>query len=389
MDYQRPNYVPTAADEAREAQHEFTVLKWFAAAVVLAVVAIAVLVGGHIEGDVHRLEYPAATPATAPAAQPAAAPAASAALAGAVASSGAITGVVTAGTPAPAPAPATAPAAGTNAAPAAAASAAVKTAFAPPAADAIPEGPLGDVIRKGEQVFLHTAANAKGFVGNSLNCVNCHLDAGRQANSAPLWGAYPMYPAYRSKTQSVDTFAERLRGCFLYSMNGKAPPDGHELLVALETYAYWMAKGAPTGEKLPGASYPKLAKAAQAPDYQRGQTVFAGKCALCHGADGQGQRSGEVVVFPPLWGAQSYNWGAGMHEVDKAAGFIKANMPLGLGNSLNDQEAWDVATFINSQERPQDPRFTGNVADTRKQFHDTEFSLYGTVANGKTLGSGK
>ncbi|MEG0921888.1 MAG: c-type cytochrome [Comamonas sp.] len=266
--------------------------------------------------------------------------------------------------------------------------AAVARAFAPPAADAIPDGPMGDVIRKGEQIFLHTGANAKAFVGNALNCVNCHLDAGRQANSAPLWGAYTQYPAYRSKTKSVDTFSERLRGCFMYSMNGKAPPDGHETLVALEAYAYWMSKGAPVGEKLPGASYPKVPKPAQAPDYARGQKVFTTQCALCHGDDGQGQRSGDVQVFPPLWGKQSYNWGAGMHEVDKATGFIKANMPLGLGNTLSDQDAWDVATYINSHERPQDPRFTGSVADTRKQFHDTEFSLYGQMVNGKQLGQG-
>ena len=44
-----------------------------------------------------------------------------------------------------------------------------------------------------------------------------------------------------------------------------------------------------------------------------------------------------------------------------------------------------MATYINSMERPQDPRFTGNVADTRKQFHDTPFSLYGTEVNGRLL----
>ena len=95
-----------------------------------------------------------------------------------------------------------------------------------------------------------------------------------------------------------------------------------------------------------------------------------------------------MQVFPPLWGKQSYNWGAGMHEVDKATGFIKANMPLSKGNTLSDQEAWDVALFIDSQDRPQDPRFTGNVADTRKQFHNSEFSLYGQTLNGKLLGQG-
>ena len=261
--------------------------------------------------------------------------------------------------------------------------------FQPPGAGDIPDTPMGDVIRRGEQIFLNTGANAPGFVGNALNCVNCHLDAGRKANSAPMWGAYPLYPAYRSKTKHVDTFAERLRGCFTYSMNGKAPPEGDDVLVALEAYSFWMAKGAPVGEVLPGAGFGKLAKPEKAPDLQRGQGVFAAQCVLCHGADGQGQRSGETQVFPPLWGERSYNWGAGMHSIDKAAAFIQANMPLGRGGSLSVQDAWDVSAYINSHERPQDPRFTGSVEDTRAKFHGSANSLYGTSVNGKVLGSGK
>lgn len=379
MDHQHPQHLATPADDARTQQSEWRYLKLFLAIVVLIVLAAAISFGLKVSKSM-RPVAPAPIPASsAPSAstsantadqKPDVAPTSSALAAPKT--------EATASTATPAPATAAA----------APATPAAATAFAPPAANAIPDGPMGDVIRQGEQIFLHTGANAKAFVGNTLNCVNCHLDAGRLPNSAPLWGAYTQYPAYRGKTKSVDTFAERLRGCFMYSMNGKAPPDGHEVLVALEAYAYWMAKGAPVGEKLPGAGYPKVTKPAQAPDYARGEKVYTANCALCHGADGQGQRSGDAQVFPPLWGKQSYNWGAGMHEVDKATSFIKANMPLGLGNTLSDQDAWDVATYINSHERPQDPRFTGNVADTRKQFHDSEFSLYGQTVNGKQLGQG-
>ena len=191
-------------------------------------------------------------------------------------------------------------------------------AFTPPGARDIPDTPMGEWIRRGEAIFLRTPANAVGFSGNTLNCVNCHLDAGRLKGAAPMWGAYPLYPAYRKKTNHVDTFAERVRGCFMYSMNGKAPDDGHDILVALEAYAYWMAQKAPTGEKLPGAGFTKVGKAAQEPSFERGAKVYEAKCALCHGAQGQGQEAGGVTVFPPLWGKQSYNWGAGTHEVDKA-----------------------------------------------------------------------
>jgi thiosulfate dehydrogenase len=268
----------------------------------------------------------------------------------------------------------------------AAASSAKPASFTPPPADAIPNDDFGKMVKKGEQIFVNTQQNARQFVGNSLNCVNCHLDAGRKANASPLWAAYVSYPAYRSKNEHVNTFAERLQGCFRFSMNGKAPPLGDTTLVALESYAYWMATGAPVRTKLEGRGYPALAKPASPGDYARGEKIYAQHCALCHGAEGQGQTSGGSTVFPPLWGPKSFNWGAGMHDIRNAAGFIKANMPLGLGGSLSDQEAWDVATFMNSHERPQDPRFTGSVQETRSKYHDEPTSLYGKTVNGHVLG---
>ena len=107
---------------------------------------------------------------------------------------------------------------------------------------------------------------------------------------------------------------------------------------------------------------------------------------MCHGADGAGQSSDGEVVFPPLWGPKSYNWGAGMTGIDVAAGFIKANMPLSQGGRLSDQQAWDVAAYIDGKPRPQDPRYTGSVAETRKRYHDDKMSLYGRTVDGVLLG---
>nr|WP_084416573.1 c-type cytochrome [Massilia alkalitolerans] len=259
--------------------------------------------------------------------------------------------------------------------------------FSPPPADSIPNDEFGKVVRQGQQIFVNTQQNARQFVGNSLNCVNCHLDAGRKADSSPLWGAYISYPAYRSKNGHVNTLAERIQGCFRYSMNGKAPPLGDPTLIALETYAYWLATGAPVRMNVKGRGYPKLPKPAMPPDIARGAKVYGQNCAVCHGPNGEGQVSGGKTVFPPLWGPKSFNWGAGMHDIKNAAGFIKANMPLGQGGKLSDQEAWDVAIFMNSHERPQDPRFKGSVAETRKKYHDEPTSLYGIEVNGYVLGS--
>ncbi len=259
-------------------------------------------------------------------------------------------------------------------------------AFTPPPDPAMPTDEFGREVRRGQQIFEQTGLYAKRYTGNVLTCANCHLDAGRLANSAPLWAAYVSYPAYRSKNKHVNTFQERMQGCFRYSMNGQAPPLGDSVLVALESYAYWLATGARVNEAIAGRGYPKVPKPALAPDDARGAAVYAQRCALCHGADGQGQRAAGAQVFPPLWGPQSFNWGAGMADVNNAAGFIKANMPFGLGGTLSDQDAWDVATFVDGHERPQDPRFAGTVENTRTLYHDSPMSRYGTVVNGVRLG---
>lgn len=267
--------------------------------------------------------------------------------------------------------------------------------YLPPPDGSIPEGPYGDAVRRGRDIFMETSTRVSDHVGNTLACVNCHLDAGRREHSAPMWGAYGLYPAYRSKTQSISTLEDRIMGCFTYSMNaqaspsGKPPAAGSDVYRDLMTYFYWMSDGAPTGEKLPGAGFPKLEKPEQGYDLIRGENVFMQNCALCHGADGQGQRDPESgVVFPALWGAESYNWGAGMARIDTAAGFIKANMPLGKPFSLTDQEAWDVAAYLDSHERPKDPRQTGTVEEARVEFHKDEESFYGKQVRGKIIGAG-
>jgi len=277
--------------------------------------------------------------------------------------------------------------AATAAMPTARAADATPPAFTPPAAGSIPDTPFGKVVRQGEQLFINTPAHAGPFIGNDLNCASCHLDAGRRPDSAPLWAAYVLYPAYRAKNGHVNTLAERLQGCFRFSMNGKPPAADDPVIVALETYMFWLASKAPTGVKLEGQGYRKLPPPAAKPDYLRGQQAYAQYCAVCHGADGQGQQQGRHWVFPALWGDASYNWGAGMHQLGNAAAFIHANMPLGQAGLLSEQEAWDVAYFMNAHERPQDPRYAGSVADTRAKYHDTDDSLYGLEVQGHLLGS--
>ena len=107
-----------------------------------------------------------------------------------------------------------------------------------------------------------------------------------------MWAAYVSYPAYRKKNGHVNTFAERLQGCFRYSMNGQAPPLGDAVLIALESYSYWMARGAPLDPNIAGRGYARVPKPALPPERARGAVVYAQKCALCHGTSGDGERAG-------------------------------------------------------------------------------------------------
>ena len=95
--------------------------------------------------------------------------------------------------------------------------------FTPPTVEDIPEGDFGELVRDGMQAFMFPAVYAREYVGNEMACTNCHLDAGRRAGAAPMWGAYPVYPKFRSKNQQVNTMEMRVQGCFRYSMNGTPP----------------------------------------------------------------------------------------------------------------------------------------------------------------------
>lgn len=268
-------------------------------------------------------------------------------------------------------------------------------AFLPPSEDAIPEGPFGEAVVRGREIFTNTGTNAPDHVGNGLSCSNCHLNSGREPLSAPMWAAWVSYPAYRSKNGRINNMEDRVNGCFSYSMNaqnapaGGPPPAGDPIYRDLEAYFYWLATGAPTNTDLEGAGFGKVEPTELGYDPARGAEVFAENCAVCHGENGQGQTDiNGRYVFPPLWGPDSYNWGAGMARIDTAAAFIKNNMPLSQPGSLTDQEAWDVAAYIDSHERPRDPRQTGTVEENRAKNHDDEESYYGQTIDGVLIGVG-
>lgn len=227
--------------------------------------------------------------------------------------------------------------------------------FTPPPNAKIPNNAYGKIALLGRNIFDNTPRYAGKYIGNGLSCINCHLHSGRLAYSAPLWAAFTAYPRYQAKAKQVVTLEKRIQECFMYSENGKAPPAHGKTVTALVTYASWLARGAPTGANLPGRGYRLLAKPLLPPSTERGRQVFTVDCIMCHGNHGQGLLVNGAYKFPPLWGPHSFNSGAGMHKVKLAAEFIQANMPLGKGGTLTNQQAWDLAAFVDSHKRPPNP----------------------------------
>ncbi|NMT64922.1 c-type cytochrome [Marinobacter orientalis] len=250
---------------------------------------------------------------------------------------------------------------------------------------------LKRVIRRGHDLFTNTQQLRGENVFNNMNCSSCHLGEGRMPFSAPIWPAAVTLPDFRGKNAHVNNLEERIAGCFTYSMNGKPPEYGSDNMVALSAYHQWLAKDVPVYPQQPiyGRGFPAPERPEEL-SYARGEAAFQEKCSVCHGDDGGGLRVDGQTVFPATWGDMSNNWGAGMVRVFTAAGFIKNNMPLGQPNSLDDQEAWDIAYYMSSQERPQDPRYTGDVKETleqtREPFH--KHSMYGRTreTDGHLLG---
>ena len=201
-----------------------------------------------------------------------------------------------------------------------------------------------------------------------------------------MWAAYVLYPAYRAKNGHVNTLAERLQGCFRYSMNGKPPAADDPVLTALQTYMFWLASKAPTGVTLEGQGYRSYPRRRRRPTtcVAKRFTPSTAPCAMALKA--RARRTASTGSSPP-YGGGLVQLGRG-HAPDRQRGrFHQGQHAAGTGRHAERPEAWDVAYFMNAHERPQDPRYAESVAATRAKYHDSDDSLYGIEVNGHLLGS--
>jgi thiosulfate dehydrogenase len=144
-------------------------------------------------------------------------------------------------------------------------------------------------------------------------------------------------------------------------------------------YIQFLSTDVPVGHALEGRGSPTLPLLSRAANPGRGATVFLEKCAACHQMNGLGMRKPGTAagyLFPPLWGPDSFNDGAGMHRLIVSASFIRANMPLGTTHEapvLSVEDAWDVAAFVNSQPRPAKSGLDRDYPDRAKKPADAPF----------------
>ncbi|MEO8467163.1 MAG: c-type cytochrome [Gammaproteobacteria bacterium] len=249
--------------------------------------------------------------------------------------------------------------------------------------------PLAATEDYGRRLIAETAAllgpdhadPAMRYSGSRLACGSCHLGAGLEPGTLSLLPAAEHYPRFSPRAGAMTDVEDRINECMQRSMNGRALPFDSVEMQAMATYIRSLGKRyAAMGAGQRAAVEPPPFKVPdRAADLAAGKTVFDARCAICHGGDGLGLRASvdlaDGYVFPPLWGPDSFNDGAGLHRLLTAARFVKARMPLGNADLTSDQ-AFDVAAYINAQPRPEMANLDRDYADLKAKPVDNTYGPF-------------
>lgn len=201
-------------------------------------------------------------------------------------------------------------------------------------------------IEWGRRLFDETPLYSSAGVKSRISCSNCHLEGGIAPYGLAVVGSAQTFPQYSKRAGRQITLEDRVEECMTRSEDGDAlPVDGREMK-AIVAYIDWLSEPHPQQAAFVGRGLEVLPKLT--PDPVHGAEIYAAQCAGCHGKTGEGKRP----MFPPLWGADAFNDGAGMNGVDKMAAFVQYNMPHNRKGILSAQDAYDVAAFVHAQPRP-------------------------------------
>jgi thiosulfate dehydrogenase len=215
-------------------------------------------------------------------------------------------------------------------------------------------------IRWGYRIFMNTPKEAPALAHGQVSCGNCHLNAGQRERTLPLVGVAGVFPEFNKRSGRPYQLADRIVDCFWRSENGTATPEAiatpaSKEVLALGAYIEWISEGYEKGQSPPWRGRNAIAPDHLIPvatlDPHTGERLFVEQCSACHGGDGQGVWIGDKRAGP-LWGADSWNDGAGASRVYTLAGIIRYSMPYLDPGSLTDEEAQQIAAFITSKPRP-------------------------------------
>jgi thiosulfate dehydrogenase len=212
----------------------------------------------------------------------------------------------------------------------------------------LPNDSLGAAIRRGFALLAATQDSLREYDGSNLNCTSCHLDEGRRSTASPLAGVYARYPRYIDRAGAVVPIEDRINYCMTRSLSGSRLPNDSRAMQDMVAYLAFVSRGVPIGAMVGPPSMPPMPLGTG--DATRGAILYGSTCARCHGADGAG-----MAKVPALWGARSFSVGAGMARQERAASFIRYNMPFDKPGTLSDRDAYDVAAYIMSKPRPDLP----------------------------------
>ncbi len=223
--------------------------------------------------------------------------------------------------------------------------------------------PEDTLIRLGHDLIENTSYyfGTKGkiaAISNGMNCQNCHIQSGIIPYGNNFSAVIATYPRFNYRSNNMMSISRRINDCFERSLNGTAIDTASCEMQAIIAYMHWIGDDIPHGKKPLGSGIMQLPFLDRAADPAKGRIVYVNICQRCHGSNGQGQPNADAsgYVYPPLWGANSYNTGAGFYRISTFAGFVKNNMPFQEAAynhpKLSNEEAWDVAAYVNSQPRP-------------------------------------
>ena len=235
--------------------------------------------------------------------------------------------------------------------------------WAAPDTSLINKEPNAQLIYYGKQLIANTAyyfgpLGKIKHLNNGMNCQNCHLEGGTKPFGNNYAAVASSYPKYRERSGTIETVSKRINDCFERSLNGKALDSASNEMRAMVAYVKWVGNNVAKGKKPNGAGLKDLIFIDRAANPTNGKQIYDLKCASCHAENGEGKFRADKITYqyPPLWGNNSFNTGAGLYRLSRFASYVKYNMPLGASYKnpqLSDEEAWDLAAFVNSQARPQ------------------------------------